>query len=489
MNKLTRIALVSAAILAALAGVLVLVLWAAPPDLLRIGANYAAKVVCSNVFIAGRDPDEVLRDDVQAPGASLLRVMRVTVERHPVERDPLGRDPLAREQGVVRAGLFGFIGGGLAVSRPGLGCAVAPEGNLAEVVSVEPRPRPRLARRARSAPTRRAAWPDGESVHTDPALDRLIADDALTGPATRAVLVVHRGAIVAERYGPGFDARTPQLGWSMAKSVTAGLIGALVNQGRLALDRQGLWPVGGGREAVKVSDLMAMSSGLRWNEAYGPVTDVTRMLFLAPDMAAFARSRPLEHPPGAVWNYSSGSAVILARIAQDAGGLSAARLARELLFEPLGMRSAVMEADAYGTLVGSSYMYATPRDWARYGQFLLQKGVWHGRPILAPGFVSMMTAPVPASRGQYGQGLVWLWGPDAAAPGRNPDAAFGIPADAFWLEGHDGQSIAVDSVARTRGGAPRAHALAAALRAAAPGAGGAERAALRGRVRARRPAP
>ena len=437
MKMPARIALVSAAILAALAGVLVLVLWAAPPELLRIGANYAAKIVCSNVFIAGRDAGEVLRDDVQAPGASVLKFMRVSVVRDPVDRDPVERDP-----GVVRAGLWGFIGGGLAVYRPGLGCAVAPGGRLSEVVSIAPAPAPAAAP-ASTAPPERAAWPDGEAAQTDPALDRLIADDRLTGPATRAVLVVHRGALVAERYGPGFDARTPQLGWSMTKSVTAGLIGVLVNQGRLTLDRRGLWPAGGGREAIKLSDLMAMSSGLRWNEGYGVISDVTRMLFLSPDMAAFARDRPLEHAPGTFWNYSSGSAVILARIAQDASGLSAARLARDLLFDPLGMTSAVMEADADGTLVGSSYMYATPRDWARYGQFLLQQGMWHGRQLLAPGFVSMMAAPVPASRGQYGRGLVWLWGSDAAEPGRSPDAAFGIPADAFWLEGHDGQFIAV----------------------------------------------
>ena len=219
----------------------------------------------------------------------------------------------------------------------------------------------------------------------------------------------------------------------MAKSVTAGLIGVLVTEGRLALDRQGLWPAGGGREAIKLSDLMAMSSGLQWNEGHGAVSDVTRMLFLAPDMAAFARSQPLEHPPGTVWGYSSGTAVILARIAQDASGLPPTRIARELLFAPLGMRSAVIEADAAGTLVGSSYMYATPRDWARYGQFLVQHGVWHGRQILPSGYVSMMASPAPASHGLYGQGQVWL---GAGGP-------FGIPDDAFWLEGHDGQFIAV----------------------------------------------
>ena len=88
-------------------------------------------------------------------------------------------------------------------------------------------------------------------------------------------------------------------------------------------------------------------------------------------------------------------------------------------------------------------MYATARDWARYGQFLLQDGVWQGHGLLPSGYVAMMATPVAASRGQYGQGQTWLWGSDASTPGVNPDAAFGIPADTFWMSGHDGQNIAI----------------------------------------------
>jgi CubicO group peptidase (beta-lactamase class C family) len=257
------------------------------------------------------------------------------------------------------------------------------------------------------------------------------------------VVVVHHGRIVAERYGRGFDARMPQLGWSMAKSVIAGLVGALIQQGRLALDASARWPPGDARAAIKIRDLMAMSSGLEWNEAYGAVTDVTRMLYLEPDMAAFARNHPLAHPVGSFWSYSSGSAMVLSRLVQDAADGSSASAARVLLFGPLGMKSAVMEADAHGTLVGSSYLYATPRDWARYAQFLLQQGVWHGQALLPPGYVALMASPVAASRGQYGQGLVWLWGSNGETPGQNPDGAFGIPPDTFWMEGHDGQFIAI----------------------------------------------
>jgi CubicO group peptidase (beta-lactamase class C family) len=456
--------------------VLAFALWMKPPELVRVGANYSAKIVCSNVFLAGRDADEVLRTDVQAPGVALLRLMRVSVDR---------------ERRVVRAGLLGFIGDGLAVARPGNGCAVVPDGNLdfathigtfpaqpvtssagsavaaPRLASAGPAPISTSARTGASVnpgaganagvgpdarvgadagigTDARADWPEGASVATTAALDRLLADDALAGPGVRAIVVVDHGRIVAERYAPGFSATTPLLGWSMAKTVVAGVVGLLVKDGRLTLDEPAGWPSSdGGRERIRIADLLAMSSGLRFNEAYGAVSDVTRMLYLQPDMAGFARAQPLEHPAGEVWSYSSGTANILSRLVQDAAGQLGAAYPKEKLFKPLGMTSATMETDEDGTLVGSSYMYATARDWARYGLFLLQDGVWQGQELLPRGYVAMMASPVAASRGQYGHGLVWLWGSDAVAPGKNPDTAFGIPADTFWMEGHDGQSTAI----------------------------------------------
>jgi CubicO group peptidase (beta-lactamase class C family) len=230
----------------------------------------------------------------------------------------------------------------------------------------------------------------------------------------------------------------------MAKSVVAGLVGMLVKDGRLALDQPAGWPApGGGREHIRIADLLAMSSGLSFNEGYGAVSDITRMLYLQPDMAGFARAQPLVHPAGEFWSYSSGSANILSRIVQDAAGALGATYPTERLFKPLGMTSAVIETDEDGTLVGSSYMYATARDWARYGLFLQQDGVWQGQEMLPRGYVAMMASPVAASGGEYGRGLVWLWGPGAITPGKNPDTAFEIPADTFWMEGHDGQSTAI----------------------------------------------
>jgi CubicO group peptidase (beta-lactamase class C family) len=412
--------------LAVLLGVLLFALWLKPPELLRVGANYSAKIVCSNVFLAARDPEEVLRTDVQAPGVALLRLMRVSVDR---------------PQHVVRAGLLGFIGDGVAVARPGVGCASVPDGHLS--YAAHPSVAAPAAALPAAAPSAAAPWPEGNTVTSNPALARLLSDESLAGPGMRAIVVVDHGRIVAERYAAGFSPATPLLGWSMTKSVIAGLVGALIQDGRLSLEQPAGWAAGDGREHIRLADLLAMSSGLRFNEGYGVVSDVTRMLYLESDMAGFARAQPLTHAVGEYWNYSSGSANIVSRIVQDAAGTLGAAYPAEKLFKPLGITSATLETDEYGTMVGSSYMYATARDWARYAQLLLQDGVWAGHRLLPEGFVAMMASPVAASGGQYGHGFVWLWGSDAATPGQNPDAAFGIPADTFWMMGHDGQSTAI----------------------------------------------
>jgi CubicO group peptidase (beta-lactamase class C family) len=394
-------------------------LYFAPPELIRVGSAYSAKIVCSNVFLAGRDADEVLADDVQAPGHPLLRIMRVDV------------DEAAR---TVTAGLLGAFGKSVAVAREGLGCTSVPDGNVEAAKAIDLPP-------AAPAEMPDALWPQGNRVEPsqDPALAKVLDDPALAGPGMRAIVVVHNGRIVGERYAQGFSAETPLLGWSMTKTVTAGIIGTLVKAGKMNTDAAALldgW-AGDDRAKITLANLMAMSSGLAFNEDYGDVTDVTRMLFLESDMAGFAAAQKLAGGIGGVWNYSSGTALILSRLWQDAAGADALGWPRQALFGPLGMTSAVMEADETGTFVGSSYLYATARDWARYGQFLLQDGVWNGQELLPPGFVKWMREPAPASDGVYGMGQLWLQGP--GGPGDNSV----LPPDTYWLIGHDGQSMAV----------------------------------------------
>jgi CubicO group peptidase (beta-lactamase class C family) len=419
-------------VLAALVG---LAAWLhfAPPAMIRVATGYAAKIVCSNVFIAGRDPGEVLRADVQAPGHPILKLISVDVDE---------------SAGTVSAGLFGLFGRGLAVDRTGFGCAAVPDGDLASAqmtdISLTP-----------PAELRDELWPAGSRVEPsqDPAVAAILDDPAMTGPGMRAVVVVKDGRIIGERYGDGFSAETPLLGWSITKSVTAALIGTLVREGSIDLDQEGLFEdwTGDGRAEISISDLMAMSSGLEFNEDYGDVTDVTRMLYLEPDMAGFAAAKPLTSPVGTTFSYSSGTTMLLSRLWQDAVGDPGQALTwpREALFGPLGMTSAVLETDARGTFAGSSYMYATARDWARFGQLLAQDGVWNGTELLPSGFVAWMREPAPASKGEYGRGQLWLHGPLAGTPeGRHPDAGFDLPEDTFWLLGHDGQSIVISPTER-----------------------------------------
>jgi CubicO group peptidase (beta-lactamase class C family) len=402
-------------------------LYFAPPALIQVAAGYSAKMVCSNVFVADRDSHEVLKVDVQAPGHPILGLISISVDR---------------DARTAFAELMGVFGGGLAVARDGVGCASVPDGD------VEAAALPAIAGAAGEAG--QGLWPEGETV--EPSQDRAIAailnDPAMTGPGMRAVVVVKNGRIVGERYGEGFSATTPLLGWSMTKTVTAAIVGTLVGQGKIGLDDAGLFEAwkADGRNAIKVRDLLSMSSGLEFNEDYGDVTDVTRMLYLEPDMAGFASSKPLANDVGKAFSYSSGTTVMLSRIWQNAVGDPAQALAlpRKALFDPVGMRSAVLETDARGTFVGSSYLYATGRDWARFGQLLLQDGVWNGQKILPDGYAAFMREPSEAAPNEYTKGQMWLNGPSAGTPdGEDPDAGFDLPADAVWALGHDGQSMAV----------------------------------------------
>lgn len=400
-------------------------LYFSPPALIRVASNYSAKIVCSNVFLAGRDAGEVLADDVQAPGHPILGYISVEVDE-------------ARR--TVSAGLFGIFGTGLAIARDGLGCAVSPNGNADPDISA--------SEGAGTVP--QGLWPDGELVEAsqDPELAALLDDAGTVGPGMRAVVVVHNGRIIGERYGDGFSAATPLLGWSMTKTVTAAIIGTLVTEGKLAQGQENLLDIWSrdGRREISLASLLAMESGLEFNEDYGDVTDVTRMLYLEPDMAGFAAAKPLAHEPGSTFAYSSGTTLILSRIWQNALGEPQTALdwPREALFDRIGMASAVLEADASGTFVGSSYLYATGRDWARFGQLLLQDGKWKGEDVLPYGYVRWMRSPTEASSGDYGKGHLWLHGPRAGTPEGTPsDAGFELPDDAFWLLGHDGQTVTV----------------------------------------------
>jgi CubicO group peptidase (beta-lactamase class C family) len=237
---------------------------------------------------------------------------------------------------------------------------------------------------------------------------------------TLAIVAVHGGRVVLEGYGPDTTADTTLISWSTAKSITHAVVGLLAGDGRLAVDAPA--PVaewaGDERSHITLQHLLEMRPGLRFAEEYvdADASDVIEMLFGAGqhDVAAFAASFPLDHPPGTVWNYSSGTTNIVARIAGDAVGGSEAGMRAYLqdrLFGPLGMESADPRFDDAGTFIGSSFLYCTALDFARFGLLYLRDGVWDGRRLLPEGWVDHARRPVdvPADE-DFGYGAQWwLW--------------------------------------------------------------------------------
>ena len=271
---------------------------------------------------------------------------------------------------------------------------------------------------------------------------------------TRAVLVIADGRVTAKRYSPGFDDSTRFVSWSMAKTVTAFLVGELVTDGRLRLDAPA--PVaewaGGPKAAITLRQLLQMSSGLRHVEVGDPVqnSDTNQVLFVSgtDHMAAAAMARPLAHAPGSTFTYDSLTTVILSEIVTRALTPSAdprvragayRAFADERLFRPAGITSARLEFDGAGTQVGGSLIYMTLDDWGRFGSVLLDGTGREGAPIVAPDWLAFMKTPSPRNP-QYG-GQTWL-----NRPGQREDVLFpdrGFPALAA-AQGHLGQYVLAD---------------------------------------------
>ena len=392
-----------------------------------VGAAYKAKALCSALFVTGLDLDPERADEVSADAYRIMRLFRAHVDR--------GRK-------TVTASFFGLRARS-AVFRPGLGASLAFR---------PPAPAPALP-----APRRLDAarpWPAGEAPapEASAAVSRVL-DAAFSEPdpkrrrRTRAIVVVRDGRLLAERYADGFSSATPLNGWSMTKSILGALIGTLVAEGKLSLSDEDLlaeWRAPGDpRARIAVEDLLRMRSGLAFSEKYSdPLSDVTRMLFDGPDAGGFAAARPLAHPPGTHWQYASGSTNILSLIARRTlGEIAYVTWPRRSLFDPLGMSSAIFEQDASGTFVGSSFLFATARDWARFGHLHAQDGVWDGRRLLPEGWVKLVTKPTPQAPNER-YGAHW-WLKLSKELGGETDAAKRLPADAFHALGHEGQCLTV----------------------------------------------
>lgn len=286
-------------------------------------------------------------------------------------------------------------------------------------------------------------------------LDDLFTNEALG--ETRAAVVMYDGKIAAERYAPGYDEETRFVSWSMAKTVTAVMIGMLVADGQLQLDQSPPIPEwqrpGDPRGAITLRQLLQMRSGLRHTEAGDPPYESSevRMLFLdgRDDMAKWAEEQPLEAEPGAKFEYSSSTTVILADIAARilARGSEKPEVRRravsaflhDRLFDPLGLNSVVPEFDAHGTLIGGSLIHASARDWAKFGEFLRNGGSVGGAQLVPRKWIDFMTSPSPRSAFYGGQ--TWL----NTEADRDSDSLYPIaqPPGLFAAIGHMGQYILV----------------------------------------------
>ena len=395
----------------------------------KVATGYTAKAVCSYHFLTGLDLETIISE---SPSNPLVPFLRPQVDE---------------AKGEATVTLWGWAAKSTAILRPGLGCTLlAGKGPFETRAAVMP---------AAVALDPNQPWPLGDAVTAEksPALeavlDKWFQDPDPSNPRrTRAILVVKDGQIIAERYGKGFDKDTRFQGWSMTKSVTNALLGILVEQGKLDIHSPAPIPEWQGaedpRKAITIDQLIRMSSGLEFNEDYGDLTNgVTQMLYNQSDMAAYAIAEPLTGAPDTIWNYSSGTANILMRIIRDTFGDDITAywaFPQEELFHRINVNSALLEPDAAGTFVGSSYMYTTARDWARFGLLYLQDGVWNGERILPEGWVDYTRTPTPPSLGEYG-GMWWL---NAGEPGKPETKEWpDLPDDIYYAEGHDGQDVVI----------------------------------------------
>lgn len=384
--------------------------------LVHTGTGYAAHNSCAVTFIAGRDDPEA-----DLPPNPLVPYLTGYVNE-------AGRSSTAATLWLLAKQRAYFT--------PGYGCTLADE-----------RPDPSVrATKVESDPN---PLSDAPAPEPDPAVDAAVAaafgDDlgreTRERLGTRAVVVLRDGALVAERYADGFDARTPQLGWSMAKSVTNLLVGRYVHARDLSVDEAQLRPEWTDERAdITVDQLLRMTSGLSWDETYALGTPITQMLYAEPDMAAYAADRPLVHQPGTHQQYSSGSTNIVCSWLASLADVPDTDFPRRELFTPLGLSSAVWEPDAAGIPVCSSYLWATPRDWATVGQFALQDGVWNEERLLPEGWMTQSTTVTETAETDVpGYAAGWY-------ANRGPDGALvkpGLPEDTYWASGHDGQTLYV----------------------------------------------
>ncbi len=398
----------------------------------HVATGFASHQLCSATFVSKVDPETFYREAIAPTGGPVKSLVSHSIDR---------------EHGVVTA-RFAGLAESRAIYRGAEGCLVE-VGAQANPPATLPLAGPSLLPEI--------AGP--EPVETsDPAIKAAL-DAAFTETegapqrATKAMVIVHDGRVIAERYAPGYGVDTPVIGWSATKSVTNALLGILVRQGRL--DMHAPAPVAAWadpkdpRHAITPDNLLRMNSGLdvgqsltaSARDAFDPSA---QMVFEERDMAGYAERFPLKFAPGSDWNYTNGNTLLLSRIIRDKTGGTAQGVldfAHRELFDKLGMKRVTLEFDATGMPIGSSHMLASPRDWAKFGLLYLNDGVVGGQRILPEGWVDY-SASLTAHSEEYGY-AAGFWTNRGDSGGARYRIKAGIPADAFMARGSAGQYVVV----------------------------------------------
>jgi len=433
--KLIRRVLLLLAVLACLAvllaaGAVFWFLWESK----EVGAGYGAKLIATGVFVLGRDVHSVRDQEM-----GFLPFFDYTIDY---------------DAKTVTGWVFPSVKR-TAVYREGLGVALALDG---DVEALRAQAKPDLIPQLDALEAQ--PWPMGDASSGKPrptgfdeaklaaAVDSLFDEpNAWHKRNTRAVLVVYKDEVVAEKYADGFGPKQKLAAWSVTKSIFHALYGIAVRDGKLAMSDPAPVPAwqspGDTRAAVTLDMLMRMSSGIDFTEVdFSPPAQLTTMLFEHAGAAEYFMDLPLAYPPDTHFAYGSGTTNLLSWVLRQAYGDDAYyALPYQELFAKIGMRNAVIEADATGTYVGSSYLHATARDYARFGLLYLHDGVWQGERILPEGWTDYAMAATPTAK-KDNYGAHW-WRPTlddrAAAEARG----ITLPPDIYNASGFEGQKIVV----------------------------------------------
>ncbi|WP_439131388.1 serine hydrolase domain-containing protein [Polaribacter sp.] len=381
---------------------------------LNILAGYSAKNTASSVFVANR---------------TLAFTDTTDNNFSPVN---LASDEINADKKTATASVYGLLTR-KAIIREGLGSVLT----LDESDETAPYLSPKRAEPDNTTPFPYGNATQKDTVFANVAYNKLNETvDAVFGKnKSRAVVVIYKDHIIAEKYADGFNKDSKILGWSMTKSVLSTVFGVMQYQQKLKVTDEA--PIESWqddeRKNITIHNLLQMNSGLEWDENYDEISDATKMLFLERDMTKMQENKPLTGKINASWNYSSGTSNLLSGIVRNQFKTHQDYLDYWYtdLIDKIGMNSMVLEADLSGNYVASSYAWATPRDWGKFGLLYLHRGNWNGQQIFAEDWVNYVSTPTPTSNGTYGAQF-WL-----NTKGQFKD----VPKNMFFADGYQGQRV------------------------------------------------